>query len=847
MAPGRIILAGLVASLLVAGCARIPTREQLETKHIKGREVAEQKDQYYLLDLCESYGNLKRYQELETCLQTATASLEKYGEKPPEKDWSIARWTWHQVPNPKYPVAPRLLLLKAEKELDFGNYPGALEIAARAEGSYQALTGYENMKWYPKDIDYILQRSMFLAELAGIGVVAAHKAGKLQEAAARSAVFEKRLVAFEQDNSGWFTERKEARAARLAIKTRVLLATGRGKEAYELLAEDSYYGPRILEFSRAGMNTAIGIVLAAIPGAQNAGMNLFSTSLSGFLQMVGALKTPYTLPSQFQMAHLRVEAGRLDEARPMLDEMLASESLPSMVGLYWATLFDRGRVAEGDGKPDDAIAYYQQAVDQIENIRKHINTEASRIGFIGDKQDVYRALTRLLFERGRFEEAFVATERAKARVLVDMLADKSDTEFRVSAADHDRVAALIAGQRKADVIVQSNGGAAELLPTAESIQAAGSNEDRARLVRSSFSSVRIQVVALGETARTIDPEMVSLIRVSDISAGAIQKALPLDTTLISYFSDGSSLYAFMVTPARITAVKLHREGLEQDIDRLVIAVHDAKGNYQAPARALHARLIAPVQAQITTTRLIIAAHGAMHYLPFAALHDGKEFLADRYRLSFVPSASILRFQRPGVAKPGDVFALGNPERNLINSEFEARHIAALFPRSVVYVKREATRSRLVADGSGFRYLHLAAHGHFDAANPLNSGIQLAPDKDGDTGLLTAGQVYGLRLDADLVTLSACESGRLGLATGDEVMGLIRGFMYAGARSVVASLWKVDDAATAQLMELMYAGIGKGMAKDEALQLAQSKLRQSESERFKHPYYWAAFQLSGNSQ
>jgi hypothetical protein len=349
MAPGRIILAGLVASLLIAGCARIPSREELETKHIKGREVAEQKDQYHLLDLCESYGNLKRYQELETCLQTATASLEKHGERRPEKNWSIGRWTWHQVPNSKYPVAPRLLLLKAEKELDFGNYLSALEIAARAEGSYQALTGYEKMKWDPKDIDYILQRSMFLAELAAIGVVAAHKSGKPQEAAARSDVFEKRLVAFEQDNSGWFTERKEARAARLAIKTRVLLATGRGKEAYELLAEDSYYGPRILEISKAGMNTAIGIVLAAIPGNQNAGMSLFSTSLSGFLQMVGALKTPYTLPSQFQMAHLRVEAGRLDEARPMLDEMLASESLPSLVGLYWATLFDRGRVAEGDG------------------------------------------------------------------------------------------------------------------------------------------------------------------------------------------------------------------------------------------------------------------------------------------------------------------------------------------------------------------------------------------------------------------------------------------------------------------------------------------------------------------
>ena len=129
-------------------------------------------------------------------------------------------------------------------------------------------------------------------------------------------------------------------------------------------------------------------------------------------------------------------------------------------------------------------------------------------------------------------------------------------------------------------------------------------------------------------------------------------------------------------------------------------------------------------------------------------------------------------------------------------------------------------------------------GHFNADAPLSSGLYLAPGPNRD-GVLTVGDLYSLRLDADLVTLSACETGLGKVVNGDDVIGLTRGFLYAGARTIVASLWEVDDAATAQLMESFYKNLG-AHDKREALRLAQIETRNSHPD----PWYWAGFNVIG---
>lgn len=144
-------------------------------------------------------------------------------------------------------------------------------------------------------------------------------------------------------------------------------------------------------------------------------------------------------------------------------------------------------------------------------------------------------------------------------------------------------------------------------------------------------------------------------------------------------------------------------------------------------------------------------------------------------------------------------------------------------------------------GNSFRYLHIASHGLFDTEKPLNSGLLLAKDEQ-NNGTLTVGELYDIKLNVDLVTLSACETALGKIANGDDVVGFTRGFLYAGASSIVSSLWQVDDAATADLMVGFYANLNK---KDKRSALRDAQL--ATKSRYKHPYYWAAFQITGSLQ
>jgi len=164
----------------------------------------------------------------------------------------------------------------------------------------------------------------------------------------------------------------------------------------------------------------------------------------------------------------------------------------------------------------------------------------------------------------------------------------------------------------------------------------------------------------------------------------------------------------------------------------------------------------------------------------------------------------------------------------------------MFPDSRALVRGEASKSAVKDLGNGFSILHFATHGRFDADAPLSSGLYLAKGNEAN-GVLTVSDLYSLRWDVDLVTLSACETGLGKVANGDDVIGLTRGFLYAGARSIVASLWEVDDAATAHLMETFYRNLGNN-DKREALRLAQIETRQ----QYPDPWYWAAFNVLGRA-
>jgi CHAT domain-containing protein len=225
-------------------------------------------------------------------------------------------------------------------------------------------------------------------------------------------------------------------------------------------------------------------------------------------------------------------------------------------------------------------------------------------------------------------------------------------------------------------------------------------------------------------------------------------------------------------------------------------------------------------------------------------------MVEDYTLAYLPSAALLINQtsRPELAT--SLLAVAPGRTRLRHALEEVRSLTALFhPQSRMLIGRGASESSFKVMSEKYRMLHLATHGYFNKLNPLLSGLELEPD-DSNDGLLEVHEILKLRLNADLVTLSACQTG-LGsgyfaeVPAGDDFVGLTRAFLHAGSASVLATLWKVDDLSTVKLMESFYRQVrqrGNGEGKAIALARAQRELWASAS--YGHPYFWAPFVLIG---
>jgi CHAT domain-containing protein len=511
--------------------------------------------------------------------------------------------------------------------------------------------------------------------------------------------------------------------------------------------------------------------------------------------------------------------GRIDESGAMLDTLLALPEIRAMGNLYWVALYERALIALKKNRREDGIRLLTQSVESIESVRSTISFEAAKIGFAGDKQTVYAALIGALAQHGDWQQAFLFAERAKARALVDLLAQRRDLGPPQSADDKVR----------------------ELFANAAAVDSSVGFEASDGAVRG------IKVVADSRDALgSIAPEAASLISVQKVGIAEITSRMSPGESLVDYYVQGEDLYAFVLNGQSLTGIKLSAKGLDDDVRAFREAIDRRDGRAMETGKALHDRLIRPLLADLKGRKIVIAPHGVLHYLPFTALWDGEGYLVDRFSLRLIPSASALVYLRTGQPKKlGKLLALGNPDLgsralDLPNAQVEAVTIAAMFPDSRALVRAEASKSAVKELANGFSILHFATHGKFDANIPLSSGLYLAKGREPD-GVLTVSDLYSLRWDVDLVTLSACETGLGKVAKGDDVIGLTRGFLYAGARSIVASLWEVDDAATAHLMESFYRNLADN-DKREALRLAQIETRR----QYPEPWFWAAFNILGRA-
>lgn len=527
------------------------------------------------------------------------------------------------------------------------------------------------------------------------------------------------------------------------------------------------------------------------------------------------------LPRNFMLAKCRFGQGKVDEAKAQYDELLRLPTLRQNSGILWMILYDRGRIADQEGDRDGAIRFYRDAIDVIEQLRSSIDTEAAKIGFVSDKQAVYGNLVAALLARNRAAEALEYVERAKARALVDLLADRYSfpNVQRLDRGD-TRIAALLDQHRQAeDALLAQTPGRTDATLTQQ----------------------RASVSVSLDSLRKASPELASLITVAPVSASELTRLLDPDEVGVQYYLFGEQLFALVFSTQGSRGFTLAGAGLVQEIRDFRSAILRRTPQATALGQKLYARLIAPLEGAIGNRALLIVPHSGLHYLPFAALHDGKNYLLEKHALRVTTSASALKFLRK--ASTGSRTAaliLGNPTLDLPSAEQEAKNLSKIMPESSVLLGAKATKQALVSAGPRFRTLHIAGHGVFDAAQPLDSRLLLAPSGN-DNGELRVGELYALTLAADLVTLSACETGLGRITDGGDVIGMTRGFLYAGATTVVASLWQVADEATLALMERFYANLGK-MNKRDAMRAAQLEV----ARKIPQPYFWAAFYVTGSS-
>lgn len=361
------------------------------------------------------------------------------------------------------------------------------------------------------------------------------------------------------------------------------------------------------------------------------------------------------------------------------------------------------------------------------------------------------------------------------------------------------------------------------------------------------SKTRSIQIKTREDLKNKAPELSSLVTVTSQPVSELQSLIPQGEALIEYYYRDKDMYAFILSGGVLKTVKLESEGLAEDVQTFRRLI-DTPGSTQFMdmAKKLYTRLFHPLESVLKKRNLIIVPHGVLHYLPMNALHDGNSYIIDRYSIRLMPSASTMKYLgAKKTGKEGGILVFGNPDlgdpkHDLEYAQKEATEVARIHQRSKVFVRKEAAEEKLHKYGKDFSYLHFATHGQFNPNSPLKSALLLAPDTRSN-GMLTVDKLYSLTLNADLVTLSACETGLSKVANGDDLVGLTRGFLYAGSSSVVASLWKVNDLATAQLMTHFYAELDK-TNKREALRNAQLETKK----KYTHPYYWASFQLTGNA-
>jgi CHAT domain-containing protein len=609
---------------------------------------------------------------------------------------------------------------------------------------------------------------------------------------------------------------------------------GEAKDAF--VRERNAVWPGLMDLYRAIILTAAGRLFEARRSA-----------LAALAVFAGPALASKAVLCRLLLARLALRMGDPHGAGEECDraaQMLAPLDLPA---LSFQMHFVRGQIARAAGESGAAYEAFRAALGFLETLRSSLRGEELKIAFLKNKLEVYENLVDLCLARGGgpadAEEAFRYVEQAKSRSLQELLL-KSAAPAPTHAPGKSEIVRRV-GELREELNWYYHRIEAEQLSPEER------TEERLRDLRSAVQAHERELLrAIRELPA--EAEAVELLAPSTLPLPEVRAALPPRATLVEYFRVGDRFLAFLVSRDALQVVPVAMAPRVQHVLRLLQfqlgwarpgtgELSDASRrslfeSTRAHLAELYDELVAPVRPLLEADHLVVVPHDLLHYVPFHALFDGRAHLIDSYSVSYAPSATIhalCRARPPRADGPSLVLGVPAPGTPFIAEE--ARAVAGRLPRAELFLDGEATADVVRARAAESRFVHVAAHGFFRGDNPMFSGVRL-----GGGSYLTLYDLYRLKLPAELVTLSACVSGLNVIAAGDELLGLARGLLRAGAESLLLTLWEVPDESTAIFMDAFYERALRTPNRARALQEAMIFVR----ERFPHPIHWAPFVLSG---
>jgi len=558
------------------------------------------------------------------------------------------------------------------------------------------------------------------------------------------------------------------------------------------------------------------------------------------------------------LADLALRSGDWRAAQRTYERALARLGARNAPAVSAELHLGRARVLAARGDLAAAAAELRGVVDATDRLAGSIRLSERRAGYRADKWVAYERLALIERRRGRETAAFEISERLRSQEMLELLAEgrlgvTPPTDNSLIAREQDlrhRIATL---ER-----------ALEERHGRNHVRGLGFRADASGASRAALDAAQREYADISSRLREAAPEYARLVQPMTVDVNAVTARLQPDEALVEYLVTDSTTLAFVARRTGLTSIDLGvgRGALASAVDfaretisrRTVSASTDL---WSASLQRLHRLLIEPVErsgALRGARTLLIAPHAELHYLPFAALigqDTARRFLVERYDIAYVPSAALwLRLaDRHSAARSRGVLAFAPRPDALPASRDEVRAIQTLYGREATVLNAgAATEAEFRAHGGKFAIIHFATYGVLNKQNPLFSFVELAPDAN-DDGRLAVHEVFGAALHAQLVVLSACQtaiaSGALAdVPAGDDWIGLVRAFLFAGSDNVLATLWPVRDNASAVVMHAFYEEV-RGHSLAAALAAAQR--RAIRDGRTSDPVNWAGYSLVGVSR